>query len=147
MKFNFRFKSLLAYRAHRQERAEAALGKARQQLNRARVKEKELTNRLEEAGEELRALLRKEAPASILKSYADFLSELERNIDAQERVIARIERDVRDCLQEVLLRTKETRIIERLREKDEAAWLYSQMRQEQKTMDETAVTRHGRTVL
>ncbi len=144
MKFRFRFKSLLAYRAHRKERAEASLGRARQRLRRDREKRVALKNRFREAGEELRALLKKEGSADLLRSYADFLSDLERRMDAQERVITRREKEVHESLQEVLARTRETRIIEKLKERDREVWLHDQRRQEQKALDELAVIRHGK---
>ncbi len=145
MRFRFRFESLLTYRAHRKERSEAALGRARQQLRQAREKKVELKNRFRETGEELRDLLKKERSAHLLRTYTDFLSELERKMNTQEMVIAHGEREVRDRVQEVLARTRETKIIEKLKERDREVWLYEQRRQEQKDLDEAAVVRHGRT--
>lgn len=144
MRFRFRFESLLTYRTHRKERAEAALGRARQQLRRAREEKVELENRFSEIGEELRGLLNKGRSAHLLRSYADFLSELERKMNMQDMLIARGEKEVRDRVQEVLARSRETKIVEKLKEKDREVWLYDQRRQEQKTLDEAAVIRHGR---
>ncbi len=144
MKFRFRFESLLTYRAHKKERAEALLGRARQSLRRAREDREAFKKRFEEAGVELRALLKKDGSAYLLRNYADFISELERKMDEQDRLIIKGEKEVSDRLQEVLARTRETRIIEKLEERDRQAWLYDQRRQEQKALDEAAVIRHGR---
>jgi flagellar protein FliJ len=147
MNFRFRFDSLLAYRTHRKERAEAALGRAVRRLNRAREEKDALKTRRQEAGNELRGLLKGEGSANLLANYADFITEMERRIHEQERVIAKRGDEMRRRLEEVLERTREARIMEKLKEKDHEAWLHEQRRQEQKELDETAMLRHGKTSL
>ncbi|MCF8061221.1 MAG: flagellar export protein FliJ [Deltaproteobacteria bacterium] len=145
MGFSFRLEALLKYRAHRKERAEVELGRARKRLNEAREALEALQNRLLEAGEELRLSLRGRASANFIRSHADFVSGLERRILAGEAEVARRRGDVRDRVKEVLERTREVRIVEKLEERDHQAWLREEQRQEQNVLDEIAVIRHGRT--
>lgn len=146
MKFTFRFESLLAYRNHRKELAETALGRARLRLRRDREIKAQLERRHREAGDELRGLLNENGSVELLRSYADFLVVLERKAEEQDLVITRDEKEVGERLKEVLARTTESRIMENLKEKDHKAWLYDQRRKEQKALDEIAVIRHGRSL-
>ena len=144
MGFSFRFETLLAYRGHRKEQAEAALGRERRRLNRAQDELEGLRNRRRQSGEELSASLRQRPTADLLRYHADFLSALKRRIEARKTDVAACEQAVRDRLNEVLARTREYRIMEKLKERDYEAWLLEQRHQEQKVLDENAVIRHGR---
>jgi flagellar FliJ protein len=145
MGFLFRFEALLTYRAHRKERAEVALGKARQRLRQAVETLEGLRSRRKEAGEELATFLRQKPSADLLRNYVDFLSSLKGRIQGQKKEISAREKAVRERLNEVLARTREYRIIEKLKERDYKTWLQEQRRQEQKVLDENAIVRHGRT--
>jgi len=144
MGFSFRFEALLTYRAHRKERAEVALGKARQHLRRALDDLEALRSDQREAREELSASLRQRPSADLLLNYTDFLSALKARIRRQKEEVATREQAVRDRRNEVLARTREYRIIEKLKERDYETWLLEQRRQEQKALDEIAVVRHAR---
>jgi len=144
MGFSFRFEALLTYRAHRKERAEVTLGKARKHLRRALDDLEALRTNRREACDERSASLRQRPSADLLLNYADFLSALKARIQGQEEEVAARERAVQDRRNEVLARTREYRIIEKLKERDYKTWLLEQRRQEQKTLDETAVVRHAR---
>ncbi len=144
MGFSFRFETLLAYRGHRKEQAEAALGRERRRLKRARDELDGLRDRRRKAGDELSASLGRRPVADLLRYHADFLSALKRRIEARKTDVAACERTVRDRLDEVLARTREYRIMEKLKERDYEAWLLEQRHQEQKVLDENAVIRYGR---
>ena len=135
----------MTYRGHRKERAEVALGKARQRLRRAVETLVGLRNRRREAGEELEAFLKQKPSADLLRNHVDFLFSLKGQIQGQKKEISAREKVVRERLNEVLARTREYRIIEKLKERDYKTWLQEQRRQEQKVLDEIAVVRHGRT--
>jgi flagellar export protein FliJ len=58
--------------------------------------------------------------------------------------VARCENEVIEKRRVLLEKTKEFKIIERLKEKDFQKWQDQQRLEEQKRMDEIAVLRHGR---
>ena len=145
MGFSFRFEALLRYRLHSKERAEIELGRARKGLSQARETVEALQNRRRETGEELQQALKSRTSAYLLQSHADFVSGLEGRILAQEAEVERCKEDVRDRVKVVLERTREVQMVEKLEERDRQAWLQEEQRKEQKTLDEIAVIRHGRT--
>jgi flagellar FliJ protein len=144
MGFSFRFESLLKYRRHRKERAEVELGRARRRLNQAREELEGLERRLQDAGGELQRCMKAGASSDKLRTHVDFVTGLEIRIQIQEAEVGRKRDEVRDRVKEVLERTREVRIIEKLEERDHRAWLREEQKREQKALDEIAVIRHGR---
>ncbi len=144
MTFSFRFEALRTYRAHRKERAEVELGRAQKRLRQARDELEGDRSRLRETGREIQASLKEGAPSDLLKSQAEFVSGLESRIENHKKEIIRRKAEVQERRAEVLARTREARIVEKLKERDYEAWLQVQKRQEQKALDEMAVIRHGR---
>jgi len=147
MSFTFRFEALLKVRAHHKEKAEISLGRARGSLREAREELEDLERARGEIALDLQRSIRRGTNGDTLKGYSDFLAARELHIAAQHMEIERREEIVRRRLEEVVVRTREYRIIEKLKEKDYKKWLREQNIQEQKVMDENAVIRHGRAFL
>ena len=147
MRFVFRFEALLTYRAHLKERAEVALGRVRQRLRKARENLEALQTRHRESFCDLSTLLKGRAESELLRSHVEFLNALQGRIERQVQEVERREQKVREHLNIVVARTKEYRIIEKLKEKDYETWRYEQNLQEQKALDESAAIRHGRAFL
>lgn len=145
MAFSFRLEALLRFRAHRKERAEIALGWARKQLLQATEALESLQSRLREASEEIRGSLKGRTTAEALKNHVDFVSGLEGRIRTQAQEVLRRREEVQSRTRDLLERTREVRVVEKLEERDYQAWLQEEQRREQKVLDETAVIRHGRT--
>lgn len=144
MRFVFRFEALLTYRAHLKERAEMALGRARRSLRKAQQHLEALQTRHRESFCDLSSLLKGRAESELLRSHIEFLNALEKRIESQAHEVERRQRQVREHLNVVVTRTKEYRIIEKLKEKDYETWRHEQTLQEQKMLDESATVRHGR---
>ncbi len=145
MAFSFRLEALLRYRAHRKERAETALGRARKQLLQATEALESLQARLREASEDIQGSLKGRTSAEALKNHVDFVSGLEGRIRTQEREVLGRREEVQSRTRDLLECTREVRVVEKLEERDYQAWLLEEQRREQKVLDETAVIRHGRT--
>jgi flagellar FliJ protein len=144
MGFIFRFESLLKVRKHLKEAAEIELSKALGRLNRERLQLQSLSEDLEQAGQQFETDLRNSVPSRWLRLYADFLSGIKKRIADQQDSVARCENEVIEKRRVLLEKTKEFKIIERLKEKDFQKWQDQQRLEEQKRMDEIAVLRHGR---
>ena len=79
-----------------------------------------------------------------MKNHSEYISALKYKIGAQEIEIVRSEKVVREKLEILLTKTKQYKVIERLKERDFQRWNQHQNLLEQKEMNETAVIRHGK---
>lgn len=147
MRFNFRFEALLNYRAHIKERAEISLGRAQKLLREAREGLALLQDSYRTGLDDLSASMKRKTEAGQLINYSEYLTALKQRIANQHLEIQDRELAVKERMQEVVARTKEYRIIEKLKEKDFGKWKNEQNLQEQRILDESAVIRHGRTFL
>jgi len=147
MRFVFRFEALLTYRAHLKERAEVALGRARQRLRMAQQDLQALQAKHRESFCDFSSLLKGRAESERLKSYIEFLNALQRRIESQAQQVDRRQQQVREHVKDVVNRTKEYRVIEKLKEKEYETWRHEQHLLEQKALDESAAMRHGRAFL
>jgi flagellar FliJ protein len=147
MGFKFRYETLLSYRGHLKEKAEVDFGKAQANLSRAR----QLLEHYETLLREVRNSLDKGMTAVMtseeLVTYADYLSGLKRKISAQHLEVTRWEKVVAEKRKVLLARSKEYRIIEKLKEKDLEKWNHQETLLERKKMNEVAVIRFGREFL
>lgn len=147
MRFVFRFEALLTYRAHLKERAEVALGRARQRLRKAKQELEGLKTQHHESSGDLSLLLTGRTESELLRSHVEFLNALEGRIERQAQEVEQRQQQVREHMNIVVARTREYRIIEKLKEKDYETWRHEQNLQEQKALDESAMIRHGKAFL
>lgn len=147
MGFKFRYESLLSYRGHLKEKAEIELGKAQAQLSRARQLLEHYETLLQEARDSLDKGLSAAMSSEEVVTYADYLSGVKRKISAQHLEVTRWEKVVAEKRKVLLAKSKEYRIIEKLKEKDFQKWNRQELLLEQKKMNEVAVIRFGREYL
>ena len=146
MAFKFRYQSLLSYRLHLKEKAEIELARAQQQLNRARELLKHLTESLKKGQVELDAALSKSLSSDDLKIHLDYLAGLKIRIEIQERETQKCKEKVKKKMEALLEKTKEYKVIEKLKQKDAEKRDYRLMQEERKAMNETAILRYKREV-
>ena len=144
MAFKFRYEALLAYRGHTKEKAEIALAREKQKLNKALGLLEHYENCRKQARRSLEIDVASGMASGELRSHSEYMAGLGKNIESQARHIAACEKAIRKKTDELLLRTKEVKVIEKLREKDFQKWKHQRDQQEQKWMDEVGVTRHGK---
>ena len=144
MGFKFRYQSLLSYREHLKEKAEIEFGSAQRRLQEARQAMESYELRLHKARTALEQGLMSRLASEDMATYADYLNSMKRRITLQKQEIARKERVVSEKRKDLLERTKEYRIIEKLMDRDHAKWKYHLSKEEQKRVDEMSATRHGR---
>jgi flagellar export protein FliJ len=144
MAFKFRYESLLVYRNHRKEKAEMDLARAMREL---RISEQSLADLIQDRGRaaaELEADLGIPTDAGLMRSYVDYLSHMTDKIRAQATEVTNQEKAVQQGRKQLLLRTKEYRIMDNLKEKDRVKWMLEQERKERIRLNEIAVLRHRR---
>ena len=144
MGFKFRYEALLSYRGHIKEKAEIELSKAQQRLK----DERDLLNQYQISLQQGKETFEKELQSGIssgeVKGHADYRSGLEDRIGDQGQRVVDCEKSVKEKIDELLIKTRDYKIIEKLKEKDFQKWKHQQLQIERKTMNEVAVTRHGR---
>jgi flagellar FliJ protein len=146
MAFKFRYQSLLSYRLHLKEKAEIELARAQQQLNRAQNLLAQLTESLQLGQQELDTALSRSLSSDDLKIYLDYLVGLKIRIEIQAREKQKCKEKVKTMMTALLEKTKEYKVIEKLKEKDTEKWSYQLMQEERKAMSETAILRYKREV-
>ncbi len=142
MAFKFRYESLLVYRNHLKEKAETDLARAIRAL---RVSEHALADLVQDrrrSAAELEADLGRALDAASMRSHVDYLSHMEDKVRAQAANVAKQGTAVQQERKQLLLRTKEYKIMENLKEKDRAKWMLEQERKERNRLNEIAVLRH-----
>ena len=147
MGFAFRYESLLSYRGHLKEMAEEDLARATRQLKVGRSLLKDHRAAFQEGGQFLKSRIAKRIPSAEIKNHADFMTGLKEKIRILEMKVVEWEGTVRRKREALVKRTKEYKVIEKLKEEDFQRWQYQQLQMEQKRMNEVAVTRHGRVFL
>ena len=147
MGFRFRYESLLAYRLHLKERAELELGKAIKALMEAQDILVLAKNQFSDGNRELVMRMRATISSDEMKHTMEYLNGLEHQIAAHEKTVAEKEVQVRDKRMDLLVKTKEHKVMAKLKEKDWKKWEENAAKEEQKVLDELAVVRHGRAFL
>lgn len=147
MNFTFRYESLLSYKGHLKEKAETDFSIAQRRLRQCRQKLEEYEKGLNLAHDAFADLLRQRVPSSLIKTYAGYIAAMETKIQSQKAVITKAEQIVAEKLRILLLKTKEYKVFEKLKERDFKQWSHQQNRTEQKEISETALLRYGREFL
>ena len=147
MPFRFRFETLLSYRNHLKDQAEVQFAKANRHLKLAREFLADSQERLNGAHKSLDRDLAVKMASYELWNYVEYIKGLKNRVRTQELEVARWEQVVRKRLQELLAKSKQHQVIEKLKERDLQKWRRQQGLAEQKRLDELAVGRHGRTFL
>jgi flagellar FliJ protein len=145
--FTFRYESLLSYKGHLKEKAETDFSIAQRRLRQCRQKLEEYEKGLNLAHDAFADLLRQRVPSSLIKTYAGYIAAMETKIQSQKAVITKAEQIVAEKLRILLLKTKEYKVFEKLKERDFKQWSHQQNRTEQKEISETALLRYGREFL
>lgn len=142
MAFKFRYKAILSFRRHLKEKSEVELARAQHQLNRVTDSLNQYCDHLREGRKELDAFLRKNISSNDLRIHLDYLSGLKIRIEIQTREVQKCKEIVRKKREALLEKTKEYKVIEKVKQKDFEKWNYQQLQEERKLMNEVAVIRY-----
>lgn len=147
MGFTFRYETLLSYRERIKEQAEIELAAARRRVREAREALDLYQRNLAKANTIFASRLKTRISSGEIKNHRDYLTGVGAKIKAQQREIWKREEIEKEKLEDLLNKTKQYKIIEKLKEKDYRKWQQKQLQEEQNRMNEVAVTRHGRVAL
>lgn len=145
-RFRFRFTAVERVRKIREDEALRVFGRAQQALgdaiSRKEVLQAELADamlRFERLGSSI------SVPASLFALETDFIVGNRQRLVQQEQAISRARRTVEKALRAYLLARRQTRIIEKLRERDHEEFRREMSKREQKVLDDQTSMRFGLT--
>ena len=147
MAFKYRYETLLSYRQHLKEKAGVELSRARQQLINAQESLGYYKETLQQANKYLESDLKSRISSHELKNHSDYIAGLKGRIETQRQEVAEWEKVVSERLENLLEKSKQYRIIEKLKERDFKEWSHRQRLLELKRMNEAAVIRYGKQFL
>lgn len=144
MGFRFRYETLLSYRQHLKEKAEIDFARAQQKLRSSQNTLEDLNTKQRMATTQIGLHLKEIMSSDELKNHIHYVNALKGWIKEQEVKVANWEEVVKKKMEILLTKTKQYKVIEKLKEKDQKKWNQEQHLIEQKTMNETAIVRHGK---
>lgn len=143
-KFRFRFSAVERVRKIREDEALRALGIAQRQLQAEIARREELSRALGQALERRERLgLDFSVPGTFFRMENDYITGQKQRIIQQEQAISRARRGREKAMRGYLLARRQTRVIERLRERDLEEFRREQSKKEQKTLDDLTSMRFG----
>lgn len=141
----FKLETLLEIRKRREEEANVKLSQAHAVLRAAKEFLQQLqTQQLEAFAEFRQKQANKEVSVTDCQVWYNFLSFLKKEIERQEIVVEEAKQAVLVALKEVEMAMKDRKTVERLKEKRLEQYRIEVLKEEQKILDEIAVSRHGR---
>lgn len=136
--FVFRFEAVLKARSHAEELRRKALIEAERGLASCRAALREIRRKRHHFRLELESARGNGFRAAEMALRLAFLERLEQDLREKTAALAAAEQKVRRCRREHLEAVKARRMLEKLREKDQAAWEADLAARERKFLDEVA---------
>jgi flagellar export protein FliJ len=141
--FAFRLERVLSVRRLQEESAQQRHAEALERQRAADALREALTCRLLESLEELDDLKRRdELTAEALYLHSLHVGGLRRDLLGARQQCARCAEEVERSASELLEAHRAVEALEKLRERDQAAWRHDESQREARAIDEVAVTRH-----
>ena len=144
MNFKFRYNALLSYRKRLKEVAEIELSHAQLELKQNNERLLFLNKELQEAQYNLATGLKERISSSLLINCSEHINSMKIKIIRQKMMIINSEKIVEKKMKNVIEKTKQYKVIEKLREKDLKKWNYHQHLMEEKELSEAAIVRFGK---
>lgn len=144
MAYQFRLESVLSLRRTLEEQAQLKLAREQAILQRHIRRHEELVTARQAMIHELDQKLRGDMTASVYFIYLNSLRNAAAELKKQENVIASQRKVVERERDELVVRMRSRKVLEKYRERDHSSYLQTEGRKEQSEYDELAVLRHGR---
>ncbi len=142
MPFHFSMQKILDYRVQLEEEAKIQLAKAQQMLLKEKESLQSLQLQLAEKEQDLYKDLTMEAGQRWL--LENYIKGLQSDIKACTLRLQQLQEIVRQCTEMVLMRAKDRKVLEKLKEKQREHYDAAEKEHERKFNDETATLRHAR---
>ena len=144
MAFKFRFAPLLSWRRHQFQEAMSDLAAAQLTVQKIQEQVESVKAGLAEQQQLLEDSMGKGIDAFLYLTFQDIFQTLERELQKNKKELERAAAEVVKRKNIVTGRDKAVKILEKLEEKDKAAFRLAQTRREQKQTDESAIVKDFR---
>lgn len=141
--FHFKLEKILEYRRQVEDQAKLALAKAQQAAQEQTSLLARLASELQQCLHELSRT--KQLTQADLWLWSGYKDRLVADKNSAEQTLAKLESLAEACRQELVSKSMERKLLEKLREKQAAKYEQDAQQREQKEFDETATLRYGRT--
>ncbi len=143
-KFSFNLETLLRHRGNIEERERTVLSRIQFDLQNERQRREQIAQKHMETLGELEALRRTRTEQDELCFYYPYLDRLRHEAETSDKSIVRLQKELHEQKNAVLVASKNKKVIETLKTKKRSEFITEADRQEQKAIDEIVVSRHGR---
>ena len=147
MKFKFRYESLLSYREHLKEKAAIEFARAQSAVRKIDEQITSYSDEVMMANDDLERNMRKTMPSNDIINYSEFINALLIRIEMKKIERLRAEQELFQKRKNLLEKSRQCKVFEKLKEKDLEKWHQDQNQLELKEINEAAVIRHGKSYL
>lgn len=147
MKFKFRYESLLLYRDHLKEKAAIELARAQNRIREIDERLLALKDEIEKSNDDLEKRMRETMPSNDIINYSEFINALLIQVEIKKMERIRAEQFLIQKRKNLLEKTRQYKVFEKLKERDLEKWHQDQNQLELKEINEAAIIRHGKSFL
>jgi flagellar protein FliJ len=147
LKFKFRYESLLTYRGHLKEKAAIEFARAQNRLREIDETIIALKEEIEKSSDIIEKRMRETVSSNEILNHSEFINALLIKIEIKKMERIRAEQLLIQKRKNLLEKTKQYKIFEKLKEKDLVKWRQDQNQLELKEINEAAIIRHGKSFL
>ncbi len=147
MKFKFRYESLLSYREYLKEKAAVEFARAQSVIRSIDEKIAEYSKEVIRSNDEMEKNMRNTVSSNEILNHSEFINALLIRIEMKKIERIQAENKLAVKRKDLLDRTRQCKVFEKLKEKDLEKWRHEQNQLELKVIDEAAVVRHGKSFL
>lgn len=144
MAYKFHLETLLRLRQRQMETAQFELARLFKEYNIAKDTLKALSEARKDADNRIKNQLSKGMTAGQYQLEIDYLGILADEIERYTKILLELEAKIQKAKEVLIIRHREKKLVERLKEKDFEAYTLQENRDEQKKADDSATTRYVR---
>ena len=147
MKFKFRYESLLSYREHLKEKAAVEFARAQSVVRKIDEQITRYSDEVTKVNNDLEINMRNTMSSNDIINYSEFINALLIRIEMKKIERLRAEQELFQKRKNLLEKSRQCKVFEKLKEKDLEKWHQDQNQLELKEINEAAVIRHGKSYL
>lgn len=138
---------MLSYRGHLKEKAAIEFARAQNRVREIDEKINGLNDEIAKANDDLEKRMRETMSSEDIINYSEFINALLIQVEIKKMERIRAEKALIQKRKNLLEKTKEYKVFEKLKERDLEKWLHDQNQLELKDINEAAIIRHGKDFL
>ena len=147
MKFKFRYESLFSYREHLKEKAAIELARAQNRVREIDETIKAIREEIERSNDTIEKRMRETVSSNEVINHSEFINALLIKVEIKKMERIRAEQFLIQKRKNLLEKTRQYKVFEKLKERDLEKWHQDQNQLELKEINEAAIIRHGKSFL